>query len=601
MKWNYFDYLKGFDRYIYVLLTLIWMNFASGQNTFSKSWLLSESLTIDIIQFEVSANDRLWVLDESGELFYLIGNEYRSYNSDRQFTSFHLSNESIVAIATDSIFFIKDDEYIPKTSSTIHNPTSSRILFCNHEFFITSTGKYSFDSKDSTLFLEKMNYAYEYGDQILTANKDGIYLLGNTLRKYQIPDCPVEPPYSSVYSRNKNIIVNTALKSILFSARTYNVKTIKAEGQTVKINNSGDVWSLSEGNLYYQSRPFISDVDIQVHQITYDGQSANWSTAFLENKPLSFDLFVRGIEHTNLLDLAYWDKDQWKPIQNHTFSITPKSGKLIPKLKLSDGTKTRYFELPSLLISDDDSKLNNQILLIIVVLFLLLIVVVLLHYRRKLGLHKITNEVNEIRSNKLIKDVEEKLSLLQVNPHFLFNTLNSIQGLVILNRPFDAKKSIRIFSKLMRQVLNYGDKGSISFKEDAEFLTGYLELESINRSSRLNYEVTLASKDEKCIIPPMLTQILVENAIKHGLTSNDAEGLIRIKYFSNNSNYGVVVKDNGSTNITSKKHNYKSKGLILVSERLKRFHPDANLISESIIDDSGHKVGYKSIIEIPFI
>jgi len=114
-----------------------------------------------------------------------------------------------------------------------------------------------------------------------------------------------------------------------------------------------------------------------------------------------------------------------------------------------------------------------------------------------------------------------------MNPHFVFNALNSIRAL-ITEDPSKAKKGINQLSKLLRSSLLTERKKTISIAEELDTIIDYLNLEKIRYEERLTWKVNVAKEINQAQIPPMLLQTLVENAIKHGIAHSSNEGLIDI-------------------------------------------------------------------------
>ena len=130
----------------------------------------------------------------------------------------------------------------------------------------------------------------------------------------------------------------------------------------------------------------------------------------------------------------------------------------------------------------------------------------------------------------LAKKNEIELNMLksQLNPHFLFNSMNSIRAL-INSDPEKAKKSITQLSGLLRNSLQIGKKNLISFQEELDLVKDYIEIESIRYEERLSIKYEIAEDSYKYMIPPMMLQTLVENAIKHGISTLPKGGEIVIK------------------------------------------------------------------------
>jgi two-component system LytT family sensor kinase len=139
--------------------------------------------------------------------------------------------------------------------------------------------------------------------------------------------------------------------------------------------------------------------------------------------------------------------------------------------------------------------------------------------------------VMERENNQLeraIQETEGKVLRAQMNPHFVFNALNSIRAL-ITEDPAKAKKGINQLSKLLRSSLLTERKKTISIAEELDTILDYLNLEKIRYEERLAWNVEVSKEIHQAQIPPMLLQTLVENALKHGIAHSAKEGIIFIK------------------------------------------------------------------------
>lgn len=161
--------------------------------------------------------------------------------------------------------------------------------------------------------------------------------------------------------------------------------------------------------------------------------------------------------------------------------------------------------------------------------------------------------VMERENNQLeraFQETEGKVLRAQMNPHFVFNALNSIRAL-ITEDPSKAKKGINQLSKLLRSSLLTERKKTISIAEELDTIIDYLNLEKIRYEERLTWKVDVAKEINQAQIPPMLLQTLVENAIKHGIAHSAKEGLIEIK--------GKVIGDQIQLQVINPGH-LKSRG-----------------------------------------
>ena len=140
--------------------------------------------------------------------------------------------------------------------------------------------------------------------------------------------------------------------------------------------------------------------------------------------------------------------------------------------------------------------------------------------------------------------LQHKLLQTQLNPHFLFHALNSIQAFIYQNKKEESNDYLSSFSKLMRSILESSNEDFITVKEDVEAIGQYLHLQQLNFNKKFTYTI-IADHDLDAIkIPPMFTQPFVENALLHGI-KNKEKGIVEIKYVMTTDKLHVHIIDNG--------------------------------------------------------
>jgi LytS/YehU family sensor histidine kinase len=160
----------------------------------------------------------------------------------------------------------------------------------------------------------------------------------------------------------------------------------------------------------------------------------------------------------------------------------------------------------------------------------------------------VQNQRQEIRNLKLITSMREiELSNLrsQLNPHFMFNAMNSIRALVDED-PERAKTAITELSSIMRNSLLSGRKKLITLEEELALVDAYLDLETIRFEERLSVHKQVADEALPCMIPPMMLQTLVENAVKHGISKLTSGGELHITAESSNGHLHLNIKNSGT-------------------------------------------------------
>ena len=154
-------------------------------------------------------------------------------------------------------------------------------------------------------------------------------------------------------------------------------------------------------------------------------------------------------------------------------------------------------------------------------------------------------EINNLSLEASKNEIELKNLRTQLNPHFLFNSLNSIRALIELD-PSKAKKSVTVLSNLLRKSLMLSKLNLVSIEEEIEMVSNYLDLEKIRFEERLTLSWITDNKINKYLIPPFSIQMLVENAIKHGISTLIEGGEIRIKTEKQKDAIIITVENTGS-------------------------------------------------------
>lgn len=166
--------------------------------------------------------------------------------------------------------------------------------------------------------------------------------------------------------------------------------------------------------------------------------------------------------------------------------------------------------------------------------------------------------------------LEQKLLRLQMNPHFIFNSLIAIESFIHTKQPDEAREYLSDFAKLMRLILENSREETVSLRKEIDTLNYYLRLQKLTLEDTFTYKVTLSENidTEEIQLPPMLIQPFIENAIKHGV-NNIANGHIEIVITKENENLIIEIKDNGKGIFESEtKSSHNSLATTITQERL---------------------------------
>ena len=188
--------------------------------------------------------------------------------------------------------------------------------------------------------------------------------------------------------------------------------------------------------------------------------------------------------------------------------------------------------------------------------------------------HYSKREISIARENArlavITRDAQLNSLSAQLNPHFLFNSLNNIKALVI-DDPKSARRAIDLLADLLRNSLYSGDKQMISIKEELELVKDYLELEKLRLEERLQYDIEAGDEYHSILILRLCIQTLVENAIKHGISQQKQGGLIRVQLINDRDNLIISVSNPDRLNPTD---DNSGLGLKNLTERLRLQYKD---------------------------
>lgn len=155
-----------------------------------------------------------------------------------------------------------------------------------------------------------------------------------------------------------------------------------------------------------------------------------------------------------------------------------------------------------------------------------------------------SQEVDMLKLEALVKEQELKTIKSHINPHFIFNALNSIRALIDENPP-RAREAITELSNILRSSMRAEKHETVPFQKELKIVKDYLALENIRFEDRLKVEYDIEEETLMQPMPPMMLQTLVENAIKHGISKQVAGGVVRIISRFNNNFHELVIENSG--------------------------------------------------------
>jgi two-component system, LytTR family, sensor kinase len=177
-----------------------------------------------------------------------------------------------------------------------------------------------------------------------------------------------------------------------------------------------------------------------------------------------------------------------------------------------------------------------------------------------------------------VTEAELRALRAQINPHFLFNCLNTIADLVVRN-PAGAETMTLRLAEVFRHVLDHSSRPLASIRDEIEFLRTYLYIEEARFGDRLQVKIDVAPEMEGAQIPSLILQPLVENALKHGLGPKPGPGHLTIAVWADGDRLQMTVEDDGMGCMGQGARPSKGLGLANIAERLQTLYQDRASVS----------------------
>ncbi len=264
-------------------------------------------------------------------------------------------------------------------------------------------------------------------------------------------------------------------------------------------------------------------------------------------------------------------------------------------------------EIRDLRIHKQESEITNQRLIfasVAIILVFTILIGILLFSRYRLKQQSLRNELEK---KKL--EIEQRLVRSQINPHFIFNALNSIQSFMADNNTICGLSYLSKFARLMRLILENSRMPYVGLDAEIENLKLNLELEKMRFEDRFDFRIDIDEtiETEFISIPPMVAQPFVENAVLHAFPDKISGGLIELKYELKNKMLRCIIRDNGigrEASTRGKKPSGKSSlGMQLTTERLELMRrntgQEVNIQINDLNDKQGKGSGTEVILDLP--
>ncbi len=241
---------------------------------------------------------------------------------------------------------------------------------------------------------------------------------------------------------------------------------------------------------------------------------------------------------------------------------------------------------------------QNRIVLIGGAAFVFLASLVLLLFIRQ----------SRLRSTEQLTEFKQKLFRSQMNPHFIFNSLTSIQNFIVNQDDIKASIYLSRFSELVRSILHNSQVERITLEQEISTIENYLELQKVRFSDRFDFQVEIDKKIdvENTYLPPMLGQPFIENAIEHGIRHLETKGHIQVRFLSRDGQLLYIVEDNGVGRkraqeiLRAQNKEHKSMATAITAERIRVLNRKRKSKISLDIDDLFYPNGLPSGTRVTF-
>lgn len=526
-----FDFNKGFINPMPYRETLI---FSSLKEQVKKEYLLKDINTPRDISSIVRAENKIYVASSFRGLFVLQNGNFKSLNNDKLFREKELNHLAI----SDNL------------KTLVISSVSGDVFLANieNEFKLYKTISKNLIIGNSILFLET------YKNAILVGTEKGLNVLNG--KNFQFIDG--EQGFKSENFTSSKISGDKLIVGTNKGYYELNLpKLLDAEQLDLKLNITELIvnhmeYGKTDFNWFsYNKKDLILNYDENTISIKYKASSHPYPNKLL------FSHQIQGLDTT------------WTKYSNKTSIILP----YLPSGKFNINVKVK--DLNSGEISTDNLlSLNIKLPFwetwwFILIVFILLLFVGFLAYKQR-----IKYITNKEKQKSLIQKriVETKLEALQsqMNPHFTFNAMNSIQNYIIDNDIDNALMYLGEFAKLIRKTLDNSSQPFITLSEEISYLKSYIALENMRHNNSIDVEINYDAIDiQELDIPPMLIQPFVENVFVHAFKSEHTNPKLTITFSVKDNFLSCKIIDNGSgMSDTLSGQMHKSKGMLLVTERL---------------------------------
>ncbi len=508
------------------------------------------------------------------------------------------------------------------------------LLALSNSGFITKN--ISTNQKEDTIISKKRFYSYiKYNKLNVTGSQDSIYYLDSVIKPYPL-NIPFNYRAVDLLVKDSLLIATTAEKGIFFIRDHDIIKNIDASNGFS--TNTCYKSVLYKDALFTASKKGINIYDFKTDSIFHifesDGLPSNTvydlciqnDTIYAATENGLSIIPIQSISHFKSFPLfikpIYLNKDTLWDIPKNLFARTDATVELVLNgLSFDTKSNVNYFyrikEIDTTYKSTIDQNIafqfphigqytfeaysensegtkSNKIIFTIQVIpyfyqswwfklcIALIIFLLLVTVYKKLIVRAKQKEIKKTETENKIRNLEIAAWRSAINPHFLFNSLNTMQGLFSTSDFEKANTYVAEFSNMLRKTIDQSTRILVQIEVEIGYLKNFLELEKIKRDDNLQYNISLSNQPlEDYYIPSLMVQPIVENALKHGIQDR-MDGMIWIQFEMKENRIFCTITDNGKgLGEENKRANQDSKGHLLIENKIR--------IVEKLIH---HKIGF---------
>ncbi len=574
-----------------------------SNNTFIR-YMLPATNTTNNLSIPAYANIRL-LESNTGEIYTIEENNIFRYNNIRnkfENTGFNFKNNNIVPRSifqdTDSTWWIAsasgllhmdiqkgllNEDILSSINKKYFNTDQLYVITAedNDHFWIGSgnSGLFLFNKKKKIIeanYTEKEGLCNNFIYGILKDNNGKLWM--STNRGISVFDPKLK--------KFRNYDINDGLQSNEFNSGAY-YKTSNNELLFGGINGFNII---SPDNIpFNQYKPLVNITNIKTDNISYSFSpySKNPKKASFANQQnnISFEFASSDYANTPKNNYEYklegYDKRWTRTYRNYAAYTKLPPGNYIFYVRASnndgiwsDQPASFSFYIKPLIWQRWWFRILTALLIISLLIYII---------RNRIQIARVKQEEKMLLARqktefeKQLAEIKLKALVAQMNPHFIFNCMNSIQGMILSDQSMQASTYLTKLSRLVRSVLENSVKTFIPLQDVIENLKLYLELESLRFDQKFNYDFQIENLDTYNVeMPSMLIQPYVENSIWHGLLKKEGEKNIHVRFYGKGNLCICEIEDNGIGRLKAAELNLKKKhqslGTIITQEMFDTLH-----------------------------